>query len=270
MAEPVQEEELRHVVKHIERIMVEEEKGYKTLLSHSMIVAGYARLIAESEGLNPDALFIAGLLHDLGKLTARNQGVDEVEYRNKVVMKLLDKLNLPQGLTETIRRALREPGSLEAAILHDADVLSKLGTLGIYTFASKWAVKARSILEALVEGLPRELAIAANIDHVLVTGTAKKIGKKLATRLLQLYTWLLDELHGLGFNVKLVEEKYNGAKLFWVVLTTCPRCEGVVGAEKKIHHGEFCEGLKLVHQCRRCGLTMESKICLQWINKTPN
>ena len=134
------------------------QKAMKGLYEHSMGCAAAARIIAQKKGLRePEEVYVAGLLHDIGKVVmaleftgeyeaalscvvTKNISIGEAENLffadNHAVLGgvLSEKWRFPKKLTETIlyhhvpHAAKFAP--LETAIVHFADILIKARGLG--------------------------------------------------------------------------------------------------------------------------------------------
>ncbi|KSW11582.1 hypothetical protein CF15_01745 [Pyrodictium occultum] len=239
--------------------------GTRTLRLHSLLVAHYASLIASRLGLDPVAYYLAGLLHDYGKLEARERGLDEDEYTAEKAAGLLEVLGAPEELARRVAGILRR-GARRDPVLGDADVLAKLGLQGVAQFIAKWTARGSSLAEMLVEGLPRELTVALNPRLYLCTGPAREAGERLAGEAVEAYTRLLEEAEeALGLGLRLVEERVEGVRAVFVAVERCPRCLSP-GLERRLepHRGRLCRGLRMVHRCPRCGWAGRGGVCLPW------
>lgn len=105
-------------------------KGNKHLLR----VVRIAQFLAQKTGADPAIITAGAFLHD----TALPSGNDyEYSKNKKIVKKLLQPFNLSQVELNKIAECVAshegtvQPKSLEAKVVHDADVLEKLGLLGI-------------------------------------------------------------------------------------------------------------------------------------------
>ncbi|HID41801.1 MAG TPA: HD domain-containing protein [Pyrodictium sp.] len=249
----------------LEAIDHEEERfsGTRTLRGHSLLVAYYASTIAARLGLDPVVYYLAGLLHDYGKLEARAQDLDEEDYTVKAAKELLEKLGAPRQLAEAVAGVLSR-GTIGDPVLGDADVLSKLGLRGLAEFVAKWTARGSDLPGMLVEGLPRELTVARNVDQYLCTAAAKGLAQPLARETLEVYRRLLEEAEeALGLGLRLVEENIEGVTAVFVTLERCPHCLRE-GLEKRLEprRGRVCQGYRLVHRCPSCGWAASGGVCL--------
>ena len=175
----------------------------------------------------------------------------------------MKKLGLPEGVVEEVVGILRR-GVVNDPVLGDADVLSKLGLRGVAEFIAKWTARGSDLVCMLVEGLPRELTVASNIDRYLCTPVARKLARQLAEETVKTYTRLLEEMEEtLNLGLRIEAKMIDGITAVFVTLDRCPRCLGQ-GLEKRIEprRGFVCHGYKLVHRCPRCGWIASGGICL--------
>jgi len=105
-------------------------KGNKHLLRVVLI----AKFLAQKTGADESIVVAGAFLHD----TALPSGNDYNYLKNKKIAKdLLKHFNLSQieleGIVECVasHEGITNPKTLEAKVVHDADVLEKLGFLGI-------------------------------------------------------------------------------------------------------------------------------------------
>jgi len=265
-ATPGLPEELRGLVARLLEALDREElrfSGTRTLRGHSLLVAYYASAIAARLGLDPVVYYLAGLLHDYGKLEARARGLDEEEYTVEATRGLLEGLGAPRQLAGAVAEVLRR-GTTGDPVLGDADVVSKLGLRGLAEFVAKWTARGSDLAGMLVEGLPRELTVARNVDRYLCTEAARELARPLAGETLEAYRRLLEEAEeALGLGLRLEERSIEDITAVFVALERCPRCLRE-GLEKRLElrRGRVCRGYKLVHQCPRCGWTGSGGVCL--------
>ena len=151
---------------------------------HLPRVVCVAKFLAQKTGANESIAVAGAFLHD----TALPSGNDYNYLKNKeIVKKLLKPLNLSQnelnGIAECVasHEGTSNPKTLEAKVVHDADVLEKVGLLGIIRHT--WKI---TNLGKLNHKMTTDRDIKKILDHIewrrkrLQTPIAKKIGKYLA------------------------------------------------------------------------------------------
>ena len=156
-------------------------KGNKHLLRVVLI----AKFLAQKTGADESIVVAGAFLHD----TALPSGNDYNYLKNKKIAKdLLKYFNLSQieldGIVECVasHEGITNPKTLEAKVVHDADVLEKLGFLGIIRHTWKLTNSGKINYKMITD---KNIKII--LDHIkwrrkkLQTPMAKKIGKYLST-----------------------------------------------------------------------------------------
>jgi uncharacterized protein len=147
--------------------------------SHSRRVYELALRIAAQEGMavDPDCLYAAAHLHDLGALEPyRREGVDHTERSLEAAPTILGQIGFDPDRTERVMGCIRghmyyaQPENWpEDLVFHDADTLDFMGDIGIARMLSivgddDWTPDLRSTLDLLRRfrlELPEALATAS-------------------------------------------------------------------------------------------------------------
>lgn len=137
-----------------------EEPGYRFL--HGMRTAHLADELARREGLRDhirtDALFLAGLFHDVGKCTASSESDHAEAGADRVRFLLRGKLE-PEGI-DVVQRAIRwhnkrehYPDDLpvEGLLLQDADLLDHFGATEIWLISYRVAARGGGAKDFLAD-----------------------------------------------------------------------------------------------------------------------
>lgn len=168
-------------------------KGNKHLLR----VVRIAQFLAQKTGANPAITTAGAFLHD----TALPSGNDYEYAQNKrIVKKLLEPFILSKDELNKIAECVAShegtvnPKSLEAKIVHDADVLEKVGLLGIIRHAWKmtnqnkldpFAVKDGDVNKIISHILWRrkklQTSIARKMSQYLTVSVSKQKAKIIVT-----------------------------------------------------------------------------------------
>lgn len=151
---------------------------------HLLRVVRIAKFLAQKSGADESVVVAGAFLHD----TALPSGNDYDYLQNKRIVKdLLKPFNLSQIKLHEIAECVAShegttsPKTLEAKVVHDADVLEKLGLLGIIRHAWKLTNSGKMNYKIITEKNVKTIT-----DHIkwrrkrLQTPTAKKIGKYLS------------------------------------------------------------------------------------------
>jgi len=152
---------------------------------HLLRVVRVAKFLAQKAGADESVAVAGAFLHD----TALPSGNDYDYLQNKRIVKdLLKPFNLSQIELHRIAECVAShegttsPKTLEAKVVHDADVLEKLGLLGIIRHTWKLTNSGKIDYKIITD---KNIKII--LDHIkwrrkkLQTPMAKKIGKYLST-----------------------------------------------------------------------------------------
>lgn len=101
---------------------------------HLFRVAKIARFLAKKEKADISVCEAGALLHDIGLIAGNDNDPRKIRA---IAESFLNKLDIPKNLQRKIadcvesHEGLVKPKTIEAAIVHDADVLDKMGPLGV-------------------------------------------------------------------------------------------------------------------------------------------
>jgi len=156
-----------HTVDHIQRV-------WRTAV----------QIAAEEKDVNLDVLKPAILLHDIARIkedTDKSGKIDHALLGAEIAEEILKQMQYPE---ETIRkvkhciethrfRSEREPVSIEAKILYDADKVDAMGAIGV----ARFYMIAGRYREQLYSFVPVEQYTAENIVGGKANGRIKEISK---------------------------------------------------------------------------------------------
>nr|WP_319540591.1 HD domain-containing protein [uncultured Methanospirillum sp.] len=108
-------------------------------LDHTLRVTALCDSIGRREGADMQTLIPAALLHDIARPLEESKGVPHEEEGARIAEEFLISIRYPpekiRGITHAILthryRSTRDPETLEAKILSDADKLDAMGAVGI-------------------------------------------------------------------------------------------------------------------------------------------
>lgn len=167
--------------------------GYDYRYYHGVRVARYAFKIAKAENLeiDQDALYIAGLFHDIKKVEAiDDQG--EIQYEStanknhekissQYLSKYLEQASIPQKTIEKATQIIKGDGATESKILNDADELGSFGYLQAFKASTFATLSKKGVNQVLKHWLSKDeynlKKSEAKIED-LNYKTSKKVAKK--------------------------------------------------------------------------------------------
>ncbi|MFH1115010.1 MAG: HD domain-containing protein [Pseudomonadota bacterium] len=157
--------------------------------NHTRIAYEFAVRLLDEEGGDPDVILPAVILHDVGwkcvpedlQLTAFGPGkidaalnrIHETEGA-RIARELLEKVDYPAPLIDEIAQiveghdSVKQPHSLNDAVVKDADKLCRYTEIGFDTDSGRFGIEASDYL-AILSGL---------LDEWFHTPTAKRIARE--------------------------------------------------------------------------------------------
>jgi len=251
------------------------ERGSSFLWEHTVHVASLARRIALAEKRDPLPSVLVALFHDAGKFSGgRYHEGDrpEEEASAALARKALREFAAPAGLTKDIVSGLKalygEKRSAHplAAVVHDADFLAKSGALGVAHFFVKSTLRGRTLRDAVMNTLSKELTYAAVLPLNMRTAAGRGLARAKSRDSLRFFGRFLGELNEAappGFRVAtlgILSPEFIKVRL--VVPVACDRCNGSWRYEHSIAAGVKCRELRVLVRCRRCDSRSEISFCL--------
>jgi len=157
-----------------------------------------------------------------------------------------------------------------AAILHDADFLSKFGALGVAGFFIKSALRGRTLRSAVLGYLSKELTYAACLPLNMRTAAGRRLAARKAADSLKFFRSLVAELRDAriaDLKIKQIRLPYpsrtnQSLKVQLVVSPICPKCGGSWNMVWETEKGIKCNKLNIDWACSHCGERLETSFCL--------
>jgi HD superfamily phosphodiesterase len=261
--------------------------GSSFLWEHTVHVASYAQRIALAEKRDPVPAVLAALFHDAGKFRGGryHPGQEpEEETAAAAARMILPEFAVPPALIEDIVSGLRalynekRSGHPLAAVVHDADFLSKSGSLGVAHFFVKSTLRGRTLRDAVMNTLSKELTYAAVLPLNMRTGAGRALARSKSRDSLRFFDRFLGELNEAappGFRIatlrirgthhlitELSDVSPEFIKVRVVVPVGCERCDGSWRYEHSIAAGVKCRELRVLVRCGRCDNRFEISFCL--------
>ncbi len=253
-------------------------KPPRTLYAHSVRVARRARRMAEQMGgVAPEMAFLAGVLHDAGKLRdgLYHQGDrPEEEISAEVAEELLvaarvEPWDVRAEIADAVRRMQQEdpPPSVLAQITWDADALDKLGPCGVAAFFLKSGLRGRGLDERLLERTSVELTYARAAPDTMWTDAGEHEAVPAAAYTDRYFRDLIDALvTSGGWDVAIELLQYQDMEIFSVGAPRCG-CGGRRVSEVHSVGGVICTKLVLTRRCEQCGDERTVRFCSPRVRK---
>lgn len=275
------------LIAELAKLIGESEKKYQGAVSdsesflweHTTHVASLACRLAQAQDLDPLPAVIVALFHDAGKFAGgryHENGVAEEEGASRIAEPLLRKFGMKAGDVKRVLAGLKAlynekaARNASAAIVHDADFLSKFGALGVANFFVKSALRGRTVGSAVLGHLSKELTYAACLPLNMRTAAGRKLAAKKAADSLRFFNTLLSELRDAHIadlriqSVRLPRPVSPGRPLEvrLVASAACPKCGGRWSRAWSLETGVKCRKLCVDWVCRCCGDRLETSFCL--------
>lgn len=270
---PQIEGEAKKVILRAEQefMMVNPLRDTEFLYSHSLRVSRLAYAIGRGEKADLPVVVTAALFHDAGKFRTgviHEGDVPEEHYSAEVADEVLNRLGLPNSMIKRVKETilpLYSEGPLETVeqkVVFDADMLNKIGPMGVSNFFIKWATRGLTLEEIVETKLGAELTYISNIEKVVQTHTARRIAREKKQDTLQFFGDLIKELNDKKvISVEIVRKKYRGIPLTFVRKGKCD-CGGKFTTKIMTERRVKCNTVVATHICLSCDKSYESEYCL--------
>ncbi len=249
------------------------------LWEHTIHAASIAHQLAETEGIDPLIPVIAALFHDAGKFAGGEYHSDdsaEEEESAQIAKRLLDRFGMKPAETRKVLSGLKALYNEKArknsiaAILHDADFLSKFGALGVAGFFIKSALRRRTLRSTVLGYLSKEITYASCLPLNMDTASGRKMAVKKAADSLKFFRALLAELREAriaNLKIRQIRIPYSTSedgvfKVQLVLSPACPKCAGKWNISWTTEKGVKCRKLNIDCICSRCSERWETSFCL--------
>ncbi len=273
-------QKIREVIRKSEKKYDDSTESSESFLwDHTTQVTSIAYQLALAEGLDPLIPVIAALFHDAGKFIGGKYHKDDI-IEEKESARIAERILRQFGVKSTeIRRILsglkalyneKTKKNVVAAILHDADFLSKFGALGVGSFFIKSALRGRTLSSTVLGYLSKELTYAACLPLNMRTAAGCKLAARKAAGSLKFFRSLLAELQEAQI-AKLKIKKIHvphplhgnrPVEIQLVVSPNCPDCGARWNMSWETERAIKCDKLIVDWTCSRCSRRLETSFCL--------
>jgi HD superfamily phosphodiesterase len=276
------------LIEKIREVIQESENKYEGckgksesyLWEHSLHAASIAWQLAQAEKIDPLIPVVAALFHDAGKFAGGKYHSDDETVEEEESARIANEILLQSGMKSSdIRRVLaglkalykeNAKKNVVAAIIHDADFLSKFGALGVAVFFIKSALRRRTLRSTVLGYLSKELTYASCLSLNMHTSAGTKLAAKKAADSLKFFRALLAELREAGIaNLRIQQiriaspaTKNRLLKVQLVASPRCTRCGNAWSIAWMTDKGIKCHKLSVDWACSHCGERQEASFCL--------
>jgi HD superfamily phosphodiesterase len=275
---------VKTIIERSERAFSGGRRGSGSYLwEHTSHVAALSYRLALLEDRDPVIAAVVGLFHDAGKFAGgtyhRGEQAEE-EAAARIAAPRLKAAGM--GVRDAKRvtgalRALYSPGPQArasiadlAAVVHDADFLAKFGTLGVAQFFIKSTLRGRTLLDAILGPLSKELTYAAALPRNMRTAAGRRAAVKKAADTQAYFRGLLRELREAqaadlrirAFRVAPAEPGKDGLDVVLALPRACAGCGGRPEVAFRRDQGAKCETLEAESACPACGRRTRLSFCL--------
>jgi len=245
--------------------------GEATLFAHSLRVARMAQRLAEATpGASREAAYLAGLLHDAGKLARLQQTCSDVreEVRSaEAARELIGRCGLDAGLAREVAAAIHElyleevTPSLSTRLVSDADNLDKLGLGGVAVFFVKQGLRGIGLGPRLLSEVGVELTYALHAERAMWTDAGRELAAERALESFRFFRAFVRSVRADGvYRFRVRKLVYEQTELYVVAQERCA-CGGTIGFEVSSAAGNKCTLLKVRQSCRRCDWQLTTEMC---------
>jgi len=282
------------LVKKVQRIIEESEKKFTRnpersgsyLWEHTNHVAALSYELARAAKVDPVIPAVAALLHDAGKFAGGKYHDDKKAEEEEAAL-IAGRVARQAGMkAEDLRcltsalRALYSQSAVKnpvADIVHDADFLSKFGALGVASFFIKSTLRGKTLQDALMSSLSKELTYAACLPSNMRTRAGRRWAARKSRDTLKFYRALLRELKEMqaaDFRIRRIpvypkSRPRRSVDAWLAVPRSCGTCGGPWQTAFRTEQGIKCEKLEADIRCKGCGNASSISFCLPEIPGRP-
>lgn len=259
-------------------------KGESYLWEHTAHVAALSLRLALAEKRPPLLPVLAALFHDTGKFAGGRYHEDDLAEEAGAALiaeRSLEKAGFSEKEISAVATALRSLYDGQARktwisdIVHDADFLAKFGALGAAQFFVKSTLRGRTLRQALVHSLSKELTYAACLPANMRTAAGRRFARRKSEDSLAFFCGLLKEIREAGgpdliirnLRIQPADSGLEAVDVRLAVPRTCPVCGGAGAVTFSTEPGIKCEKLEALWACRRCGESTTVAFCLPEIER---
>jgi predicted RNA-binding Zn-ribbon protein involved in translation (DUF1610 family) len=222
---------------------------------------------------------VAALFHDAGKFVEgkyHDEGTLEEEESARIAERILSHCGMKNteirkvlaGLKALYNESVKK--NRIAAILHDADFLSKFGAMGVASFFTKSTLRGRTLRSSILGHLSKELTYASCLPLNMHTVAGRKLASQKAKDSIKFFRSLLSELRDAQIadlqisrlRIPCPAPKKRSLAIELVSSRYCPECRNDWEMAWMTEKGIKCNKLSVEWSCPKCGEQLETSFCL--------
>jgi HD superfamily phosphodiesterase len=273
-------EKVREVIQASENALEGGDGSMESFLwEHTMHVTSITFRLAQEEGIDPYIPTVAALFHDIGKFSGGQYHKDETieeEESARIAGRLLPEFGMKQSGIRRVISGLRALYNEKvrknrvAAVLHDADFLSKFGAMGVASFFTKSTLRKRPLRASVFGYLSKELTYAACLPLNMHTNAGRKLAARKTEESLKFYRSLLKELREANIadlrvrkiTIPHPNHRNRSLEIRYVLPPECTSCGGEWNMEWDTEKDIKCTKLTIEWNCGNCGERLDTSFCL--------
>ncbi len=273
--------ELKNIINESEKKFSKQNKEIAVgfLWEHTLIVASIAKKIAKLEGIDTHLPEIAALFHDAGKFKDGFYHIDDIpeeEIAAEIAQETLIKYGYSKTDVVLVKEGLlnlyneNKSSSMIADLIHDADFLSKFGSIGVAAFFTKMALRGKNINSAVLGNLSKELTYASVLPLNMRTKSGRILAQGKKEKTIKFFSELISELRDDGVSDFLIrkenwiciEKESRTVEVFLVTNKKCQNCGRKYNSNFSVEKGIKCQKLILDIDCSGCNDNYQVSFCL--------
>jgi len=181
----------------------DEERDASHDFSHVERVLKYCEIVGRKERADMEVLRYAALFHDYSRESPRKTKIDHAAKAVREVRRILPRFLPPKKVIEVQRAIMthskeceKDPETLEAKVLWDADKLDAIGPTGVARYMVRGGIRGWGIEQTIKRGLEKLDKIW---ERSFYTETAKKMSRTKRKKCTKLCDELLYDLNPNNF-----------------------------------------------------------------------